>query len=195
MSGRVAVGDALKPQGLSGALRVRPWMDDIESYRRIREVFLEADPARRLVVETFHVGGKGSVVWKFEGINSPEAAEELRGSVFLADRENLPGPDEGVYYWEDFEGCEAVDESGRVLGRIVDMFGRRGNDVIVVSTPEGGELLVPALRDAVLRQEEGRWVLRPPEFADETGETGDAGGETGDESAGSTGDGEGRDAL
>ncbi len=193
MSGRVAVGDALKPQGLSGALRVRPWMDDIESYRRIREVFLKADPARRLVVETFHTGGKGSVVWKFEGIDSPEAAEELRGSVFLADRDILPGPDEGVYYWEDFEGREAVDESGRALGRIVDMFGRGGNDVIVVSTPEGGELLIPALRDAVLRQEEGRWVLRPPEFSDEA--AGDAGDETGDETGDEAGDGEGRDAL
>ncbi|MFC1491481.1 ribosome maturation factor RimM [Nitrospinota bacterium] len=167
MRGQVAVGEAVRAQGIAGGVRVRPWMEDVESYGRIREVYLKTDPARRLEVESFRRGGKGSMVWKFKGIDSIEAAEELRGAVFLVDRENLPGPDEGVYYWEDFEGREAVDESGRTLGRIVDMFGAKGNDVIVISTPEGGELLVPALREAVLRCEGNRWVFRPPEFAEE----------------------------
>lgn len=166
MSGRVAVGVAVKAQGLMGEVRVRPWMDDLESYGGISEVFLESDPARRLEIESFKKGGKGSVVWKFKGVDSLEAAEALRGAVFLADRALLPGPEAGVYYWEDFEGCEAVDESGRPLGRIVDMFGAGGNDIIVISTPEGGELLLPALREVVLRREEGRWVFRPPEYAD-----------------------------
>ena len=64
-------------------------------------------------------------------------------------------------------GLDAVDESGRVLGRIVDLFGAGGNDVIVVSVPGGEELLIPANRESVLRREEGRWVVRPPQFPDE----------------------------
>jgi 16S rRNA processing protein RimM len=167
MSGRVAVGEAVRAQGLRGEVRVNPWMEGIEAYRRIPEVFLKSDPARRLEIDSFKRAGKGSIVWKFKGIDSPEAAEELRGAVFLAGREFFPGPEEGVYYWEDFEGLDAVDESGRMLGRIVDLFGAGGNDVIVVSVPGGEELLIPANRESVLRREEGRWVVRPPQFPDE----------------------------
>lgn len=176
MDGHVAVGEAVKAQGLKGEVRVRPWMDDIETYGEIAEVFIESDPSRKLEIESFKRGGKGSVVWKFKGIDSPEAADSLRGAVFLAVRESLPGPEEGVYYWEDFENADAVDEVGRPLGRIVDMFGAGGNDIIVIKTPEGEELLLPALKDVVIRREEGRWVFRPPEYLDDPEiEEGDSG--------------------
>ena len=39
MSGKVAVGVALKPHGLKGAVRVEPWLDDLDAYGRIEEVF------------------------------------------------------------------------------------------------------------------------------------------------------------
>lgn len=165
MSGRVAVGVAVKAQGLKGEVRVRPWLDDVDVYAGIGEVFFASDPSRGLEIESFKRGGKGSVIWKFRGFDSLEAAEGLRGEVFLADRALLPGPGEGVYYWEDFEGRDAVDESGRLLGQIVDMFGAGGNDIIVIKSPEGGELLIPAVREAVIRAEEGRWIFRPPEIA------------------------------
>jgi len=167
MGGRVAVGEAVRPHGLKGGLRVRPWLEDLAAYAGITEVFLKSDPARRLEVESVHPGGKGAIVWKFKGIDGPEAAEGLRGQVFLADRANLRGQAEGVLYWEDFEGCEAADESGEILGRFENMFGAGGNDVLVVRAPDGGELLVPALKGVILRREGNRWILRPPRFEDE----------------------------
>ncbi|MBT3352430.1 MAG: 16S rRNA processing protein RimM [Nitrospinaceae bacterium] len=170
MDGRVAVGEAVKAQGLKGEVRVRPWLDDIETYGEIAEVFLASDPSRRFEIVSFKRGGKGSVVWKFKGIDSLEAAESLRGSVFLVDRNILPGPEEGVHYWEDFENTEAVDETGRSLGRIVDMFGAGGNDIIVIKGPKGEELLLPAMKEVVLRREGDRWVFRPPEYLDDLGE-------------------------
>ncbi|MEK6709561.1 MAG: ribosome maturation factor RimM [Nitrospinota bacterium] len=162
MSRRVAVGEGLRPQGLRGALRVRPWLEDLEAYRGIGEVFLQSDPLRRLEVESCHLGGKGTVVWKFRGVDTPEEAGALRGAVFLADRALLPGEAQGVLYWEDFEGTEAVDESGALLGRFEDLFGTGGNDILVIRTPEGGELLAPALREVLLRREGTRWVVRLP---------------------------------
>ena len=94
----------------------------------------------------------------------PEDAEALRGIVFLADRKFLGGPDEGVLYFEDFEGCDIADEEGSLLGRVVDMFGAGGNDVIVIRAPGGEELLMPATREVVLRREDGRWIFRPPKL-------------------------------
>jgi 16S rRNA processing protein RimM len=184
MSRLVAVGDGVRPQGVHGALRVRPWLEDAEAYRRIEEVFLQSDPGRKLEVESFHMAGKGSVVWKFRGVDSPEEADALRGAVFLAERALLPGEAEGVLYWEDFEGAEAVDESGALLGRFEDMFGAGGNDVLVVRTPEGRELLLPALREVLLRRVGSRWVVRPPKMDERMDEGMDEAGETASEEEG-----------
>lgn len=167
MSGKVAVGVALRPHGIKGAVRVEPWLDDAGVYGRIEEVFSQDEPVRRFEVAACHRGGKGAVVWKFTGIDTPEDAEALRGTIFWADRKFLEGPDEGVLYFEDFEGCEIIDEEGSPLGRVVDMFGAGGNDVIVIRTPGGGELLAPATREVVLRREGDRWIFRLPKFDDE----------------------------
>ena len=96
------------------------------------------------------------------------------GEVFLAERASLPGEAEGVLYWEDFEGARAVDESGALLGRFEDLFGAGGNDVLVIRTPEGRELLVPALREVLLRREGDRWVVRLPRMEDAEEEGPDA---------------------
>lgn len=174
MSRLVSVGEGVRPQGLRGALRVRPWLEDAEAYRRIGEVFLRSDPGRKLEVESFHLAGKGSIVWKFRGVETPEAAEALRGAVFLAARASLPGEADGVLYWEDFEGAQAVDESGALLGRFEDLFGAGGNDVLVIRTPEERELLIPALREVLLRREGDRWVIRLPRMEDAEEEGPDA---------------------
>ena len=164
MSEKVAVGVALRPHGLKGAVRVEPWLDAVGAYGRIREVFARDEPAKRFEIEACHQGGKGAVVWKFAGTDTPEDAESLRGIVFLADRKFLDGPEEGVLYFEDFEGCDILDEGGRLLGHVADMFGAGGNDVIVIRAPGGEELLMPATREVVLRREDGRWIFRPPKL-------------------------------
>lgn len=162
MSGMVAVGVALRPHGLRGAVRVERWLDDADAYRRIGHVASREAPPRRFEVEAFHPAGRGAIVWKFAGIDTPEDAEALRGMVFLADRAFLKGPESGVLYFEDFEGRDVVDEAGVLLGRVVDMLGAGGNDVIAIRAPGGGELLVPATREVVLRREGECWVFRPP---------------------------------
>lgn len=176
MPNRIAVGEASRPQGVRGAIRVKPWMERLEYYEALREVFLQSDPERRFKIESAHQGGKGTLIWKFAGVDSVEDADRLRGAVFMAERAALPGPGEGVYFWEDFENADLVDESGNLIGRVEDMFGTRENDVLVIRSPEGEEIMIPALREVLLRQEAGRWVVRLLEIED-------AGDKPGDEDA------------
>ncbi|MDA1001076.1 MAG: ribosome maturation factor RimM [bacterium] len=166
MPDRVAVGEASRPQGGRGAIRVKPWMERFKDYESLREVFLLSDPERRFAIESVHQAGKGAIIWKFAGVDSVEEAERLRGAVFTAERAALPGPEEGVYFWEDFEGRDVVDEAGNLIGRVEDMFGTRGNDVLVLRSPEGEEILIPALREVFIGQEADRWVVRLPEVLD-----------------------------
>ena len=82
MSGKVAVGVALKPHGLKGAIRVEPWLDDLDAYGRIEEVFSQDEPSRRFEVAACHRGGRGAVVWKFAGIDAPKTPRRCGGLFF-----------------------------------------------------------------------------------------------------------------
>ena len=50
----------------------------------------------------------------------------------------------------DLIGCHGADDEGRDLGELVDVMQPGGNDVYVFRGPLG-EVLVPALKDVVLR--------------------------------------------
>jgi len=94
-----------------------------------------------------------------EGIDTREAAERLAGRYLEADAAPLPP---GEYYWHQLEGLRVEDEGGTELGRIREVFRAGGAEVYAVLQPDGGELLVPGIRDVVraIDIERGRMVIR-----------------------------------
>jgi 16S rRNA processing protein RimM len=81
---------------------------------------------------------------RLEGCASREDAEALRGAELLA--EVSLGEDE--YWAHDLEGCAVVD--GEVaVGFVRRMAALPSCEVLEVDRPDGSELLVPLVRDAV----------------------------------------------
>ena len=60
----------------------------------------------------------------FEGVSGRTAAEALVGATVLAFREDLEPPAEGEYFQGDLVGLTAVDEAGKVLGRVEELWRR-----------------------------------------------------------------------
>ena len=60
-------------------------------------------------------------------------------------------------------GLTAVDEAGETLGTVTEVMATGANDVYVVTTAEGGELLLPAIADVVLEIDiaDGRMTVNP----------------------------------
>jgi 16S rRNA processing protein RimM len=108
----------------------------------------------------------GQGIFHFEGFDSIDAAEKLRGLdvlIPIADRVELPA---GNYFVSDLIGCSvfeippqeaklsspacAMEEAPRVLGTVKDVFfpgeGTAGTPLLQVETPTG-ELLVPLAVD------------------------------------------------
>ena len=72
----------------------------------------------------------------------------------------------GQYYIHQIVGLEVIDEQGKNLGRIVDVLQTGSNDVYVVKTPEGKELLLAAI-ESVIREIDiaaGRMSVILPEY-------------------------------
>ena len=75
MTDKLNVGEILKPQGIRGELKVKPFTDDAEVFRDFTRVFVEETPYKVLSVRT----GGGLVFLGLKGVPDRNAAELLRG--------------------------------------------------------------------------------------------------------------------
>ena len=89
-----------------------------------------------------------AVIARLEGIDDRDAAAELIGSDIGVDRDALPEPEEGHYYWADLEGLAVVHRDGSELGRVACLMATGANDVLVVDGPV--ERLIPFVPGTVI---------------------------------------------
>lgn len=57
---------------------------------------------------------------------------------------------ENEYFIADLLGLTVVTDEGKQLGTLKDVLQTGANDVYVVETPEGQEILIPAIRQCIL---------------------------------------------
>jgi 16S rRNA processing protein RimM len=93
-------------------------------------------------------GTEAKPVLALEGVTSREALEPLRGEDLWVARDLLPPLADDEFWAEDLEGCEVVD-GDLPVGRVARLLGLPSCDVIEVSRPDGPDLLVPLVRDAI----------------------------------------------
>ena len=113
----LTVGLILKPQGIRGELKVKPYTDTAEDFSALSRVFVEGKEYKVLSVRT----GGGAVYLGLRGVADRNAAELLRGQEIVIPREEAPKPAEGRYYIADLLGAEIVTEGGKVLGKLTDI--------------------------------------------------------------------------
>jgi 16S rRNA processing protein RimM len=156
----VAVGWVAAPWGVRGDLKVQPLTDFPERFQRGAALWVQG---RRIEVQRSR-WSRGFVYLGLSGIDSRNAAEELRGALLEVPESDLTPLPEGQYYRFQVIGLEVRTPEGRSLGRVAEILSTGSNDVYVV---RGGprELLIPAIEDVVkeVDVEGGRLVVEPPE--------------------------------
>ena len=142
---RTRLGYFLGPHGVKGGVKVYV-LGDQEQFRALKRVFVEGRGWLRVARLEMLAPG---VALHLAGVTSREAAEELRGlNVFAADDE-LPEPEEGVYYYHELRGLTLHGAGGEVLGEVVDVEDGGHQDLLVVRHG-GGESFVPLQAPYVL---------------------------------------------
>lgn len=117
MTDKLIVGEVLKPQGIRGELKIKPFTDDAEVFRAFSDVQIGGVSYKVLSVRT----GGGAVFLGLRGVADRNAAELLRGKEVVIPRSEAPEPEEGRYYVADLLGCDIVTEGGKVLGKLKDV--------------------------------------------------------------------------
>lgn len=108
---------------------------------------------------------KNVVIVKFEGIDTPEAAQALVGKLVYVDRDDIE-LEEGTYFIQDIIGLEVFDaDSGVSYGKITDVYQNGATDVYSIRKGGGTELMFPCIPEVVLETNiaEGKMIIRPLE--------------------------------
>jgi 16S rRNA processing protein RimM len=140
----LAVSELVAPHGLRGEVKGLVLTDFPEDLDRLEEVTVNRPVRRVLKVQGIRPHGN-ALLFKFEGLDSIEDAESLRGALVLIPRKAARPLAEGHFYVSDIVGLEVVTEDGRSLGQVVEVLRTGSNDVY--QTPLA---LVPATKEAVL---------------------------------------------
>lgn len=115
----------MKPRGLKGEVKAEP-LGDVDLPKRCA---VEIDGVE-YVLTSFSREGAFAYL-KFDGVDTPEKAEALRGKFVCADRGLLPKLSEGEYYIADIIGMQ-VQCDGKTLGVVDDIAQYGAADVYFV---------------------------------------------------------------
>ncbi|MCL2797327.1 MAG: ribosome maturation factor RimM [Firmicutes bacterium] len=140
----LTIGEILKPQGIKGAVKVRPLTDDIHRFDALKSVHIDG---RSFLVQSVNFGG-GFVVLKLLGVDDRNAAELLRAKLLQVERADAAVPPEGAYFIADVVGCVLLDEKGKKLGVLtaVDSYGAAD---VITAKKDGKEFRFPFLQRIV----------------------------------------------
>ncbi len=150
----LTVGEVLKPQGIRGEVKVKPFTDTPQTFSAFKRVFLDGEEYKVLSVRT----GDGCVFLGLRGVPDRNAAELLRGKKVLLPREEAPALPEGSYYIADLLGSAVVTEEGEPLGTLTDIT-QAACDVYTLDMG-GRNVLFPAAKGVIAEVDaEGKKIV------------------------------------
>lgn len=165
----LVIGRVAKAHGVTGELVVDVRTDDPAdrfapgSVLRGRKP--RGGPERSFVVDTVREHG-GRLLVRLTGIGDRNAADELRGTLFLVESGDLPpieDPDE--FYDHQLEGLAVRTVAGEAVGTVTEVLHTAAGELLSIKTPEGAELLVPFVSAIVtaVSLAEGTVEIDPPD--------------------------------
>lgn len=149
----LVVGRIAKAHGITGELVVDIRTDDPDARfvagNRLRLKHVRSGVDRQVVIGSVRPHG-GRLLVRIDGVTDRDAAEALRGGLFVVDSAELPpidDPDE--FYDHELEGLAVRTVGGDPVGTVVEVLHTPGGELLSVRTDSGGEVLVPFVGEIV----------------------------------------------
>lgn len=148
------VGSITQTHGIRGEVKVFPLTDDISRFKNMKNLLLDGGKDGYINLEVENVRPqKNLVILKFKGIDNINDIEKYKGKDLYVTKENRVPLKEDEYFIADLIGCEVYldTDSDNKFGVISDVLETGANDVYEIEMEKGGTVLVPAIKDCVLK--------------------------------------------
>ncbi len=160
----VIVGQLRRPHGIKGEILMEVLTDFPQRLKAGMMVYLGED--HRPIEITHRRAVSKGLLLSFSGFEDCDQVSVLTNQSVYVPVNSLPALPDGEYYYHQLIGLSVVDKAGIELGKIVEIIETGSNDVYVVQSAGGEELLLPALPDVILNVDlhKGAMQVRPPEW-------------------------------
>ena len=115
-----------------------------------------------MISDNLSINEKGHL--EFAGVDTVEMAKALKNTVLYMKRSDVNLP-EGEWFISELIGCEVLDcdDNGICYGTLTDIDSGAANDIWYIKTPDEKEVLIPAIKDVVIRCDvaEDKVYIRP----------------------------------
>ncbi|MDD2619327.1 MAG: ribosome maturation factor RimM [Syntrophomonadaceae bacterium] len=146
----ISIGRIAGTYGYAGIVKVVPLTDFPERFNNMRSVKLQIrDEISEVAIESVKPYRDG-YLFKFQGIDSREIAQEYQNAHLKIDESELNPLPEGYYYHFQLQGMEVYDEERGCLGVLKEILETGANDVYLIESPKYGEILIPAIKEVIL---------------------------------------------
>ena len=148
------IGQITSAHGIKGDVKVFPVTSEPERFLDLEHVLLAKEGEEEQHTRSYEVTKasmfKNLVLLHLKGVEDRNEAEKLAGVSLWVSREDAIPLEEDEYYFKDLIDCRVIDEEGNDCGIVTDILETGSNDVLVVESPEGEEILLPIIEDCVL---------------------------------------------
>jgi 16S rRNA processing protein RimM len=160
----VIVGQLRKPHGVHGEIL----MEILTSFpQRLRagKIVYVGDNYAPMEIKTRRAVEKGMLL-TFDGFDDCDQVAVLTNRSVFVPTDTLPPLPDGEYYHHQLIGLSVIDPAGVNLGEVVEIIETGANDVYVVRSADGKEILLPAITEVLLKVDlaAGSMQVRPPEW-------------------------------
>jgi len=102
----------------------------------------------------------GNLLLGFHSIDTPEAIGQYRNLWAYVPASDRPPLEDGEYYHHQLLGLKVVSDDGQELGQLCDILETGANDVYMVRSEIGKEILLPAIESVILDIDLGKGLMR-----------------------------------
>ena len=142
------IGKIVNTQGIKGEIRVIPTTDDINRFKKLKEIYI----FKKGNLDLYEIEGvrfhKQFVLLKLKGIDSINEAELLKNTEIKIPKELAIPCEKDEYYISDLYGMKVL-AGEEEIGIIEDIIFTGANDVYVVKSKDS-EILIPAIKQCIL---------------------------------------------
>ncbi len=160
----LVVGQIIGAHGIRGELKVALETSFPDRFQRLKSVLIGPPDGSAYQPYTLKSARlhKNNVLLVVDGITDRTTAEEMRGQVVAIPAEQAMPLGEDEYYVHQIEGLEVYTDEGERLGVVAEVIFTGANEVYLVKSDSGQELLLPAIADVVqtVDLEQGRMTVK-----------------------------------
>lgn len=143
------VGQIVNTFGIKGQLKVKPFTDDMERFEELKTIYIcKKNEMKKVEIEDVKYN-KQCVLLKVKGIEDLTEAEKYKGLFLKIDRKDAKKLPKDTYFIADILGLEVYTDEGELLGKVDDIFPTGANDVYVVKSELGKQILLPSIPEVI----------------------------------------------